>query len=762
MVRSAVSILRLLALALVVSASGAQGNLLTNPGFDDGIGANGLPTGGWWVYKTEEGQPDVMVDTSVAHGGAAAARLSAEAPSKFTVVSAPFAVTPYDDIRFEAFVRGRNLQGGKECIGLALSFRDQDGKVFDRNFVYPAKPLSDEWTHLTGVADVPADAVTGEIFLHFNRAVGTVWFDSVSAVTINPISMTLADAPKPHVGKQAIAAVIVNRGDKPFSGSLILTLGKQTSDMPVSVAAGSESRIPLEIDLKAVGKHDYTLDLLNVSGATERKIAGSFNVAAPLTVYPACPCYHVVGEGDGSTRVDVQINLHPDRLHGAKLVVRVTDSTGNELDAASVDASRGGFVGHVFKVPVGSEGDFLAAVKLLDADGVEVGGGQADVHVRPRSASQVIMCADGYPIVNGKPEFPLGLYSAGRFPEMSEAGFSFNHSYQIVTGDADSPINPNDVRLKDLLDRSAEAGLRMMVELPRKAIEQGKWEQVRRRIETFRNHPGLGFWGSEERVARGEGPLKNIAGVYRIVKEMDPNHPFVLGDTRDVITNLMKDRSFFFPESMMDVGIWWYYPIPMEPNPEAPASAKKDLTFTPPTWLTQYTGQKPLWIAIQCYKQPRIDGRYPTRAEYRQMCYMPIVHGAKGVAFYTGSGQPDYYKKPSGILNNPEEGDWEYVKQLIREMRDLNPVLTARTVDGLIDKTPADAPVDFIVKDVDGEVVMIAVNRAKKRIGMSFAGPGVTGARVEVHGENRTLPAKDNAFTDTFEPYAVHIYMLGR
>jgi len=140
---------------------------------------------------------------------------------------------------------------------------------------------------------------------------------------------------------------------------------------------------------------------------------------------------------------------------------------------------------------------------------------------------------------------------------------------------------------------------------------------------------------------------------------------------------------------------------------------------------------------------------------------MPIVYGAKGVAFYTGSGQLDYYKKASGILNNPEQGDWEYVKQLIREMRDLDPVLTAPVVSGKITKAPADSPVDFIVKDRGGKLAVIAVNRAKKTIKMRFAGPGITGSEVSVHNENRTVPVSGDAFTDVFAPYAVHIYMVG-
>ncbi len=748
-------------LILISSIAGAQANLVPNPGFEDGVGANALPAGGWWLYLAD-GAPNVSVDAAVAHDGKASVKLAAKDTARFTVVSAPFAVTPYDEIRFEAFVRVENLKGGKDPIGIALSFRDASGKVFDRNFVYPTTPLSGAWTSISGTANVPATAVTGEIFLQFNHASGAAWFDDVSAVVANPVSMTLAETAKPFVGEQTITALLANRADSPLTGSLRLTLGKQVSEAPVSVAAKTESRVPLTINMKAVGNQDYTLELLNPSGVSERKFTGKFNAVAPLIVYPACPCYHAIGEGDGATRLDVQVSLHPSRLVGARLEIKIADSTGKLIDTGTVDASKGGIVGRAFKVPVDSKGDFLATIRLLDSSGKQISDGQADIHVRPRADSRIIMGADGYPRVHGKPQFPLGLYSAGRFPEMGQAGFSFSHNYGITTGEAADLINPNDIHLKELLDQNAEAGITMMVELPRKAIEKGKWEQVRRRIETFRNHPGLGYWGSEERVARGEGPLKNIAGVYRIVKEMDPNHPFVLGDTRDVVNKIPVERSFFFPDSMMDVGVWWYYPIPMEPNPEQPApEIKSDLTFIPPNWLTNYTGNKPLWIAIQSFKQPRIDGRYPTRAEYRLMCYLPVVYGIKGLAFYTGSGQLDYYKKASGILNNPEQADWEYVKQLIREMRDLDPVLTAPVVSGKITKSPADSPVDFIVKDQGGKLTVIAVNRAKKTIKMRFAGPGITGKQIAVHGENRTLPVTRNAFTDVFEPYAVHIYMIG-
>src|SRR5437764_589556 len=100
---------------------------------------------------------------------------------------------------------------------------------------------------------------------------------------------------------------------------------------------------------------------------------------------------------------------------------------------------------------------------------------------RPREESRVEVGPDGFLRVGGKPFFPIGLYSAGHYEEMATAGFNATHSYAITSGEAEAAINPTDARLKQLLDHSSANGMRMMVELPRKAIEKARWTQVRRR-----------------------------------------------------------------------------------------------------------------------------------------------------------------------------------------------------------------------------------------------------------------------------------------
>lgn len=374
----------------------------------------------------------------------------------------------------------------------------------------------------------------------------------------------------------------------------------------------------------------------------------------------------------------------------------------------------------------------------------------------------VTLGPDGFLRIGGQPHFPIGLYSAARFPELARAGFTAVHSYAVVTGDADAPTNATDARLQQLLDNAWSNGLRMMVELPRKAVEQAQWQQVRQRIERFRNHPGLLCWGSEERVARGAAPLANVCALYRLARELDPNHPFVLGDTRDVIKNLQKDRRRFFPDECMDIGIWWWYPIPLRPAETnvLEGSEAGELLLEPPSWLTTTLSKKPLWIAIQAYQKPRPDARFPTPAEYRCMAYLSIINGVKGLWFYTGSGQRDWQGKPAGLLNKPAEAHWDYVQQLVRELRELEPVIVAQTVTGEFKLATPNAPVEFTARKRGPVRWLFAANKSSRPQPVRFESRAFASGSVSVLYETRRVAPRDGALADELPPFGVRVYRV--
>jgi hypothetical protein len=263
-------------------------------------------------------------------------------------------------------------------------------------------------------------------------------------------------------------------------------------------------------------------------------------------------------------------------------------------------------------------------------------------------------------------------------------------------------------------------------------------------------------------VARGECPLSHIAALYRLVRELDPDHVLVLGDTKDVIQKFQTDRRDFFPDACMDVGIWWWYPIPLK-GPDGnglDGRGKSTGLLEPPAWLTATLSKKPLWIAIQSYQHPRLDARFPTPAEYRCLAYLSIINGVKGLWFYTGSGQRDYYGKPAGLLNKPEEGHWDYVQKLVGELREFSPVIMSPVAGAKLALSPADAPVEFTLRASAGKLHLIAANKSPQAQSVRFSGRALAGRQAKVLGEEHPARVQGESLADDFPPFGVRLYQL--
>jgi hypothetical protein len=445
-----------------------------------------------------------------------------------------------------------------------------------------------------------------------------------------------------------------------------------------------------------------------------------------------------------------------------KWTIEILGASGQSIRSMTNHVAAGEWLGCHASIPRTQAGTLEVTAQLLDRSGAMIAADKTDLRIVAEGSSPVAFCSDGFLRLDGVPNIPIGLYSAGHFEEMARAGFTVTHSYSITTGEADNPINPTDRKLKGLLDQSWKNGLRMMVELPRNAIEKAKWQQVRHRIETFKNHPGLLCWGSEERVARGAAALANIEQLYKLVKETDPDHPLVLGDTRDVIQHLQQDRQNFFPDACMDAGIWWWYPFPLkEPDGnglQGGASGADELQA--PSWLTTTRSKKPLWIAFQAYQKPSRDALFPTPAQYRCQAYLSLIYGAKGLFFYTGSGQRDYLGRPAGLLNKPEEAHWDYVQRLVRELRDFTSrFLASQPATGLEVLSGQGTIECMLRKEKDGHILLTA-NRSAKRQTLSVRHPAFEERKAQVLYEDRRLSLNGNTLTDDFAPFDVHLYQL--
>jgi hypothetical protein len=753
-------LLLLTVLGLCGVAARAQDNLVENPGFEGAAVKDGLPDGGWWLAPSS-GETTVTVDRAVSHQGHASVRFESKDPEKCVLVSRKFAVAPGDDLKFEVWVRGANIPPDKQHAYAGLVFRSADSKIVARHY-FQSEPLGGDWSRIYGVAQAPVDAATAEVHLGYTNGPGTVWYDDVAASVTNIFSLSLAGAPKPWAGAQTLRLRVGNRQQTAFSGSVVTRIGKKETSVPVALNAKSIGDFQVPITVSGIGQRAYKIALLDRSGNAVRTIQGKFKTVPALTLYPACPCYLTTGEGAADVLIDMLVNLAPEARARLEWMGSVTSADGRQIQSGKGKASAEDFTEWRVSLPRTTAGIFTVNITIHDETGQVVGDASTDVRVVSAEESQVKVGRDGYVRVAGNAEFPIGLYNSGHDAEMGRAGFNAVHNYDVAAGAAAEKINSKDPELKRLLDEAWTNGLRMMVELPREAIEKGEWAQVSRRIETFKNHPGLFCWGSEERVARGLAKPANIAALYALVQKLDPNHPLVLGDTRDVIEKLQVDRRDFFPDDSMDVGIWWWYPIPVQPgkgNALEGREATGDL-MEPPRWLTTTHSKKPLWIAIQAYQKPKKGARFPTPAEYRCQAYLSIINGVKGLFFYTGSGQRDYEGKPSGLLNKPELGHWDYVKQLVGELRDFSPVIMSPKSAEKIELTPQNAPVEFTTRERDGKIYLIAANESDKDQTVVWRSEFLKKSPPKALFENHVVRANGDAFQDNFAPYGVHVYEL--
>lgn len=735
----------------------AQQNILPDPGFE-APEKDGPLTDGWWVYNNR-GEAHAVVDKKVAHSGNQSVRLTGSPAGRFVFLSPKLQVASEDNIVFSGWVRF-DQQQETNCAAISVTFRDRDNKIVDRSRVWPSQIKPGQWMLLKSTATAPPHAAVADFDIYCSNLVGSVWADDVSAAVTSPLSMFVDTDSKPWPGQHEITAQIVNRNEDDFRGTLHVINGGAASDLPVVVPKRATKKFIVPITLSSPGGHHYSVTLLDSSAQRQRSVEGKFNISEPLTVFPACPCYVNLAPGTSEVRVDAHVVVNPSERAGLRLEATLRDASGKQITQSTTDASHGEYPGTKLRVPTSTEAVYKISVRLLARGGAEIDGGETDVHVHPAGDAIVKMQRDGFLRVAGQPEFTIGMYSCSHYDEMASAGFTATHSYAITTGEAADPINATDLDVKRLLDQNVKYHLRMMVELPRHAIEKAQWAQVRRRIETFRNHPGLLCWGSEERVARGEAPLKNTIALYKLVHELDPNHPMVLGDTRDVIQHLTVDRRKFFPDQAMDVGIWWWYPIPLDGADGDALAGEQDKPaqiIEPPSWLTTTTSKKPLWIAIQSYQKPKMNARFPTPAEYRCMAYLSIINKVRGLWFYTGSGQRDFQGRPAGLLNKPEEAHWDYVQKLVRELHELNPAIMSPIVKG-ITLSPANPGIDFSVHELDHKLYLFAANKTSRAQTAHFTGRKFAGKTVKVLYEEHTTTGDRNGFTDSFEPFGVHVY----
>lgn len=366
--------------------------------------------------------------------------------------------------------------------------------------------------------------------------------------------------------------------------------------------------------------------------------------------------------------------------------------------------------------------------------------------------SVVEMRGDNCPLVDGKPFFAVGIYSAGvdDFPLLAEAGFNLVHTYGWEGRGAHEWG-------REWLDAAHEHGLKALVGLYRPHVKQMQLDESVRRIEMYRDHPALLAWHTMDEPAwekEGDMGKDYMPAAYRVIKEHDPHHPVTAVVCHFGDTHLFADS--------VDIMQADYYPVPPIPASWYSGTGFRGIKIFVDRWREASGGEKPFWFVAQAfdYSLMKENGReipdewkrFPTLAELRTMTYVAVASGARGVLYWS-LGRLRSEVRPGGTT---AEEHWERLASVVGELNALMPLLTADTEETILQQDN----VVVMLKSDGADTYVIAANYERRPTETVVEIPGVERGMAQVVFGEGAQEIEDGTLTISLDGVETRVYRL--
>jgi hypothetical protein len=254
-------------------------------------------------------------------------------------------------------------------------------------------------------------------------------------------------------------------------------------------------------------------------------------------------------------------------------------------------------------------------------------------------------------VVNGTPFFPILLYDVPTDAESLKR--IHDHGFNMVT-----------------VSRTDEAAV---------AREAGMYSAAHgRKIDRFDSI--LFGIGMDSPVLNLKPPLlDNLKADLEKVRQAFPNRPVMhaigywLDEPAGVIANtLPPSEKYEAVVQAIDVSAPYLYPVPYQPIRSVGEAVGRASAAS--------QGKKPLVPILQIFTWTAQD-RYPTAAELKCMVYLSLIHGARGIGFYS-------YKHVTGKKEVTFEQDqpeiWTSLKDVNTELTQIGPFLLDAAPDASV------------------------------------------------------------------------------
>lgn len=349
-----------------------------------------------------------------------------------------------------------------------------------------------------------------------------------------------------------------------------------------------------------------------------------------------------------------------------------------------------------------AKGRSTVRMRLFDAAGREMDMAEL-AFTRPDALPRRRVELDrfGRTLIDGKPFFPLGMYS--RKPTLQPHLDEFSRS----------PFNclmPYSIPMREDLDLCHSKGILVMACLKdlhfgsahaSRLLESRDDEEplVRKIVNEFKDHPALLAWYVNDEMS--EDWIPRLDARRRLVRELDPGHP-----TWGVIYQVESSHRYL---NTCDILGTDPYPVGTGQDLDMP------LRYSRIT-VANVFGSRAVWQVPQAfdwgtYNKTLKNPRFPTREEMRSMSWQCIAAGANGIVFYSFASM---HKMRPDDKTSTFEGRWADLTAVAEEIRREFPTL-------LSDPGPKvrEAPDGMGARSwrlADGSVRMMFVNATERPV----------------------------------------------
>ena len=564
--------------------------------------------------------------------------------------------------------------------------------------------------------------------------------------------VSLGDA---AIGNNVLSARVQNRGKTAAGLRVQLTLRSPVgavSESSVAAELGPRETkdIPLRYRVSAQqGTHTLTLALLAPdSGATVYESPASPIVVPSFLDTFLDRSYYTSEE---EARVNVWLTLDAGAMEGLRVSSTLVQN-GKELATERLSSLS---TRNRLSFPISGlkNGEYTVVTRLADSAGHGLAESSNALAKYPPAADEVKVDKERRVVlVNGKPLFVLGAWNppVEAYEELAEAGFNTVYYALPYSRHARRMTRETARRSTDLegmmtvLKRAAETGLRASLrvlyfgwssDLQRYRDMVPEIRETLRTVGEFsQKNPSLfGYRIMDEPYARGDDP-EICRHFYKLAREVNPYNLPIIGFSRAVHFDLdgasdtvgVSAYDNLVPGRDISARL-----VRIEPAGKVATKLHRPFRFTP---------------QVDSYAQSQ---RNITPKEQRCITYLALAYGANGIAWFAYN--PAH--------NHPEA--WDEVKRLIKEIKQLSPVLLAETPEWRLAAQAADSSVHVLPKAYGGDLYLVTVNGSRNGADATFMlSSMVPSSDVEVLLEDRTVKAEGGGFTDRFSGFGTHVYRV--